>query len=72
MHKIEVSVQLHAPATLPLVERTPNTLCIGGLVGPTAGLDAAAKKKIVSCRELNLGRPAHSLVSTLTELQRLH
>jgi len=42
-------------------------------VGPRAGLDAMAKGKIlVPAGESNRGLPAHSLVSVLTELFRLH
>jgi hypothetical protein len=40
-------------------------------VGPRTGLDAVAKRKIKShytCRELNPGRPARSIVTVLTEL----
>jgi len=42
-------------------------------VGPKAGLDAVAKRKVsYHCpfRELNRDRPARSLVCTLTELSR--
>jgi hypothetical protein len=35
-----MSGQLHAPAALLPWEITPGTRCIGGLVGPTVGLDA--------------------------------
>jgi hypothetical protein len=38
------------------VERTPTTHCIGGLVGPRAGLDAGARRKICPCRGSNLDR----------------
>jgi hypothetical protein len=39
-------------------------------VGPRAGLDGVAKKKInpFLCRESNLGRPARSSVTMLTEV----
>jgi hypothetical protein len=40
-----VSGQRHAPDALYPRERTPGTHCIGGWVGPTAGLDARAKEK---------------------------
>jgi hypothetical protein len=41
-------------------------------VGPRAGLDAVAKRKILShCRESNPGRPARSPVAIPTELSRL-
>jgi len=37
-------------------------------VGPRAGLDAEAKRKILSpCRESNSGRPARSLVGIKAE-----
>jgi hypothetical protein len=45
---MDVSGQLHAPGTH----------CIGGWVGPTAGLDAMEKIKSYPCRESNPGRPA--------------
>jgi hypothetical protein len=38
-------------------------------VGPRAGLDAVARRKYpIPCRESNLGRPARSLVTMLTEI----
>jgi len=43
-------------------------------VGPRSGLDAVAKGKKshhFHCRELNPGRPAHSLVSVVTKLPRI-
>jgi len=41
-------------------------------MGPRAGLDASAKRKLPTpCWELNPGRAAHNLVSMLTELPRL-
>jgi hypothetical protein len=45
---MEVSSQLHAPATLPLKERDPGTHWIGGWVGPRAVLDVVVKRKIPS------------------------
>jgi hypothetical protein len=42
---MEVNGQLHTPAALPSGERTPGTLYIGGWMGPSAGLDAVAKRK---------------------------
>jgi hypothetical protein len=50
---MELSRQLHAP-----VRFIPGTHLTGGWVGPRAGLDAVAKRKIpCTCRESNLGRP---------------
>jgi hypothetical protein len=41
------------------VERAPGAHCIGGWVGPRAGLDAVKKRKIsFSCRESNPDHPA--------------
>jgi hypothetical protein len=43
-------------------------------MGPRAGMDAVAKRKMshnCSWRVLNHGRPAHSLTSTLTEPQNI-
>jgi hypothetical protein len=43
---------------------------IAGWVGPRAGLDAEARRKILTpCRESNPGGPARSLVTILTELR---
>jgi len=39
---MEVGGQRHAPAGLPSGEK-PRTLCIGGWVGPKAGLDGSGK-----------------------------
>jgi hypothetical protein len=53
-------------------ERVHDTHWIGGWVGPSAGLDTVVKRKItIPCRELNLDRPAGSLVVIPTELLRL-
>jgi hypothetical protein len=42
-------------------ERTPSTHWAGGWVGPRAGLDAGARRKILClCRGSNPGRPVHS------------
>jgi hypothetical protein len=46
---------------LPPGKRAPGTRCIGGWVGPTAGLDAETRGKILClCRGSNPGRPARS------------
>ena len=37
--------QLHAPAALPAGKK-PGTHCIGGWVGPTAGLDRRGKSRL--------------------------
>jgi hypothetical protein len=52
---MEVSDQLHAPATL-----SPGTHRIGGWVGPGVGLDAVEKREILRCGESKPGRPARS------------
>jgi hypothetical protein len=53
---------------LPLYPRgkSPRYPSVGGWVGPTVGLDAMEKWKILYCRESNPGRPTHS-----TSLYRL-
>jgi hypothetical protein len=56
-----VSGQHHAPAALYPGERSPGTHCIGGWVGPRAGPDAEARRKILClCRRSNPGRPVRS------------
>jgi len=41
-------------------------------MGPRAGLDAVAKRKIICpCQESKPGHPARSLVTVLTELSHL-
>jgi hypothetical protein len=53
--------------------RAPCTRWIRGWVGPRSSLDAVTKSKniiIAPCRESIPGRPAHSLVTILTELAR--
>jgi len=51
-------------------ESAPGTHWIGGLVSPRGGLDAVGRREDpCSCRESNPGRPARSLITTLTELQ---
>ena len=42
---MEVGGQRHAPAALPPVKR-PGTHCIGGGVGPRAGLDGCGKSRL--------------------------
>jgi hypothetical protein len=46
-------------------ERTPGTHWIGGWVGPRAGLDAGARRKIRPCRGSNLDRPIVQPVDNL-------
>jgi hypothetical protein len=41
-------------------ERTPGIHWIGGWVDPRVGLDVLVKRKILHCRELNLGHLTHS------------
>jgi hypothetical protein len=54
-----VSGQRHA-ALYPR-GKDPGTHCTGGWVGPRAGLDAEARRKILCvCRGSNRGRPARS------------
>jgi hypothetical protein len=49
------------PGRAILGERTPGTHWIGGWVGPRAGLDAGARRKILCpCRGSNPDRPARS------------
>jgi hypothetical protein len=59
---MEVSGQLHAPATLSPRKRIPGAHCIRGWVGHKAGLDTGEDRKI-SCpfQESNAGPPARSL-----------
>jgi hypothetical protein len=65
---MEVSGQLHAPAALTLGMLAN---WVRGWVGPRAELDPREKREIShSCWEWNLGSPARSLVTTLTELSR--
>jgi len=52
-----VGGQGHAPADLPPVKR-PGTQCIGGWVGPRAGLDGCGISRPTGIRSLN--RPACS------------
>jgi hypothetical protein len=71
--KIQVNCQFHTPAALPRGKR-PRYPLEGGWVGPRAGLDAVAKRKILFIAPAGNwipGRPARSLVTILTELLRL-
>jgi len=45
---MEVSGQLHAPASLPPRERATGTHWIGGWLDPRAGLDMVSERKIPS------------------------
>jgi hypothetical protein len=64
---MDVSGQVHAPAAIPRWRDPPRTHWIGGWMGPRAGLDTVAKRKIPSpCRESNPDRPAHRLVAIST------
>jgi hypothetical protein len=54
-----VSGQRHAPAALYPRGKDPSTHWIGGWVGPRAGLDAGARRKILcSCRGSKPDHPA--------------
>jgi hypothetical protein len=56
-----VSGQHHAPAALYPRGKDPGTHWIGGWMGPRAGLDAGARRKILCpCRGSNPDRPARS------------
>jgi hypothetical protein len=43
---MEVSSQLHTPATLPQLKQSPHTHWTGGVVSSRAGMDAVDKRKI--------------------------
>jgi hypothetical protein len=56
-----VSGQHHAPAALYPRGKDLRYQCTGGWVGPRAGLDAGARRKILCpCRGSNPDRPARS------------
>jgi hypothetical protein len=50
---MEVRGQLHAAAALPTRERAPSTHYRGGWMGPSVGVDAVEKIKVLHCRESN-------------------
>jgi hypothetical protein len=58
---MQVSGQLHKPAALAPGREVPVPIQIGGCVGLRAGLEAVGKRKILSCRESNPGRPFGSV-----------
>jgi hypothetical protein len=53
---MEVSGQLHAPAALPPGKEPLVLNWIGGWVGPIVSLVAVEKRKILHCRESDLGK----------------
>jgi hypothetical protein len=54
---MEVSGELHAPATLLPVKEPPVTIVLGGWVGSRVGMDTVEQRRIpCPCHELN---PAH-------------
>jgi hypothetical protein len=56
-----VNGQHHAPAALYPRGKDPGTHWTGGWVGPRAGLDAEARRKVLClCRRSNPGRPVRS------------
>jgi hypothetical protein len=58
---MEVNGQRHAPAALYPRGKDPGNHCTGGWVGPSTGLDAEAREKIIClCRGSNPGRPVRS------------
>jgi hypothetical protein len=65
---MEVSGQLHVPATLP-PGNNPRYQLDRILVGFRADVDAVVKRKIpILCQESNPSRPSRSVVTILTEL----
>jgi hypothetical protein len=58
-----VSGQRHAPAALYPLGKDPGTHWTGGWVGPRAGLDTEARRKILcplpGIEPVSPGRPAH-------------
>jgi len=70
---VKVSGELHTPASF-MPGKDPYIHWIEGWFGLWAGLDAVAGKKKSPpcfCWELNIGRPARSLVTILTEFPRV-
>jgi hypothetical protein len=66
-------VLLHYTVCVHLEDGAPRTHWTVVWVGPRAGLDAVAKRKIsLPSRESNPGRPARRLVTILTEPPWLH
>jgi hypothetical protein len=69
LHKMDESGQLHAPAGLHGGKNTRYPMDRSPGEPPRAGLAAVARRNMSSLyRESNSGRPAHSLVISLTEL----
>jgi len=59
------------PGQFTTGEGVPSSHWIGGWVGPTASLDAVARRNIPCLsQELDCGCPAHSLVTLQTELSQ--
>jgi hypothetical protein len=48
---MEASIQLHDPIAFFSEEEAPGMHCIGGWMGPVAGLNAVEKKKILPLPE---------------------
>jgi hypothetical protein len=68
---MEMSGQLHVPAALPAWKEPPVPKRLGG---PQSQFERGVEEKNslhCPCRESNPGRPARSLVITLTELSQL-
>jgi hypothetical protein len=67
---MRVGGQFHAPAALPPGKR-PGTHCIGGWVGPRAGLDGCEKSRphrdSIPGRYTDYAIPAHTLCRVLDQ-----
>jgi hypothetical protein len=61
---MEVSGQLHTPATLPPGERAPSTHWIGGWVDPRASLDDVENRKFLTLPGLELQSLSCPLVAS--------